>query len=166
MPLIKTCLNCGNKFSIKPYWVKIGGGKHCSRKCRDEAFKTGKIIVCFTCGKNVYKQLRALKHSKSKKYFCNKSCQTIWRNSVLYIGKNHPNWKYGEYTYRKNILKSTKVPICILCKIKDLRVLAVHHIDRNRKNNGIDNLAWLCNNCHVLVHHYSEEREKFTEALV
>lgn len=51
--------------------------------------------------------------------------------------------------------------ICRLCKTKDIRVLAVHHIDKNRKNNKISNLAWLCHNCHLLVHHYDAERNKF-----
>ncbi|MBI4281264.1 HNH endonuclease [Candidatus Uhrbacteria bacterium] len=40
--------------------------------------------------------------------------------------------------------------------MKNNRVLLVHHIDENRKNNVLSNLVWLCRNCHFLVHKYNE----------
>ncbi|MHA1267983.1 MAG: HNH endonuclease [Candidatus Helarchaeota archaeon] len=39
-----------------------------------------------------------------------------------------------------------------MCGIVDDRVLAVHHIDSNRRNNSPGNLTWLRRNCHYLVH--------------
>ena len=151
------CLICGNAFYAKPNWIKIGHGKYCSIICKREAQKTGKFVKCFICNKEVYKTRAALQHSKSKKYFCDKSCQTKWRNSFLYIGPNHFNWKGGNYAY-KSVLNRHKVPkICGLCKTKDARVLAVHHVDKNHKNNKLNNLIWLCHNCHFLVHRYNVE---------
>ena len=98
--------------------------------------------------------------SESKKYFCSKSCQTKWRNTE-FIGPKHANWKHGIYVYR-SILSRNKVPkICRLCRLKDYRLLAVHHIDHNRKNNKFENLAWLCHNCHFLVHHDNVDRQRF-----
>lgn len=127
--------------------------------------KTGKIVECHSCGKKVYKTQKALRVSKSKTYFCTKSCQTKWRNSV-FVGSKHANWKEGKFAYR-SVLGRNKIPkICALCKTKDSRVLAVHHIDKNRTNNNVNNLAWLCNNCHFLVHHYEKELQKFMETLV
>jgi len=41
--------------------------------------------------------------------------------------------------------------------------LIVHHIDKNRNNNGIENLIWLCQNCHYLVHHYTDDRKRLSE---
>lgn len=41
---------------------------------------------------------------------------------------------------------------CNRCKIKDLRVLIVHHKDRNRNNNKLTNLEILCCNCHQIEH--------------
>ena len=160
------CQMCKKIFYVKPSAIARGWGKYCSKLCQNQSQKTGKIIQCFICGKDVYKIPKDLKHSKSKKYFCGKSCQAVWRNSTVYIGKKHPNWKHGEHAYRRLLLKSKELPLCKLCKTKDLRILAVHHIDRNRKNNTVDNLSWLCHNCHVLVHHHDEERRKFMEALV
>jgi predicted HNH restriction endonuclease len=46
--------------------------------------------------------------------------------------------------------------VCKKCGNKDARVLEVHHLDKNRKNSNIENLIWLCANCHTLVHRYNE----------
>ncbi len=39
--------------------------------------------------------------------------------------------------------------------------MAVHHIDEDHNNNELGNLAWLCHNCHHLVHHDNVERQRF-----
>ncbi len=164
MPIVR-CKMCSAPFYAKPSWLKRGVGKYCSAACQHEGKKNGKMVACFICGKEAYKQLRALKHSKSKKYFCSKSCQTKWRNAI-FIGAKHANWKNGEYAYRTVLRRHNVFPVCRICKTKDTRILATHHIDKNRKNNKINNLAWLCHNCHFLVHHYDVVRSKFMEALV
>lgn len=76
-----------------------------------------------------------------------------WKNSVLSSGTNHPLWKDGRSTYRQRLLKkSGKIAKCTNCGIKDVRLLEAHHKDRNRSNNALSNLEWLCKNCHYLVH--------------
>jgi len=164
VPIVK-CKVCDKDFSAKPFWIKKGYGVYCSPGCQHEGRKNGKVVKCFTCKKEIYKQKKALDRSKSGKFFCGRSCQTKWRNSE-FSGVKHKNWKDGLYSYR-SVLVRHKVPkICNLCKTKDSRVLAVHHIDKNRKNNKVNNLAWLCHNCHFLVHHYDEENEKFMVLMV
>ena len=37
---------------------------------------------------------------------------------------------------------------------------------RNRINNNVDNLVWLCHNCHHLVHYYEVDQEKFMVPMV
>ncbi|MBI4600028.1 HNH endonuclease [Candidatus Uhrbacteria bacterium] len=98
-------------------------------------------------------------------FFCNKSCQTKWRNQV-YSGPRHHLWIDGGSMYREIMRRSDAKQICRLCKTKDTRILIVHHIDKNRKNNNIANLAWLCHNCHFLVHHHEDERKKFMVGVV
>ncbi len=159
------CKHCGKIFYAKPFWIKKGWGKYCSSNCHHTAMRTGQEVRCEICKKLTYKTPKALNGSKSGKFFCSKSCQTQWRNQ-LYIGKKHANFTTGMYSYR-SVLNRYKVPkICHLCKTIDVRVLAVHHIDKNRKNNKLSNLIWLCNNCHFLVHHYEEEREKIMVPIV
>lgn len=159
MPVVH-CKICRSKFYSKPSWLQYGGGKYCSKTCHYEGLKKGKIVKCFKCGAETYKPPKQLQKSKSKKYFCSKSCQTKWRNSI-FIGPDHANWKHGLSTYRAILGRSNIPKFCKLCRSNDKRILAVHHINHNRKDNRIQNLAWLCHNCHFLVHHYINEKEKF-----
>lgn len=164
MPIV-SCKICLKDFYTKPSWIQKGMGKYCSTLCYQKSKKNGKSVSCFICKKITYKTQKALKHSKSKKYFCGKSCQTKWRNQE-FVGANHANWTGGLFSYR-NVLKRAGIPkTCKLCKTRDARVLAVHHINLNHKDNRIENLAWLCQNCHFLVHHHKDEYKKFMEALV
>lgn len=150
MPYLK-CKICKNELYVKPSHQKMGYGKYCSIDCKHLAQRKGKYVICEVCGKEVWKMPKAIKHSKSGKYFCNKSCQALWRNK-FYSGKLHPNWKGGEYVYPKIMKKYNIPPICKKCGISDKRVLLIHHLDHNRKNNTIKNLIWLCRNCHYLIH--------------
>lgn len=163
VPIVK-CKLCSKEFYGKPCFLKNGWAKYCSAVCQYQARRNGKFLPCEICGKKTYKQLRKLEKSKSGKFFCSKSCQTVWRNQE-FIGIKHHNWKTGLASYR-TVLSRNKIPkFCNLCKTKDERVLATHHIDKDRKNNHVSNLAWLCNNCHFLVHHYKEESLKFKKNL-
>ena len=150
------CRFCKTKFSVRPYFVKVGWGKYCSLKCKNAAQREGKSVTCFTCRKAVYRSRADLSKSKSEKYFCNKSCQTIWRNSQ-YVGSKHLNWKGGfsSYAYRNLLKRTSKREVCGSCGITDKRVLVVHHKDRNHRNNKVNNLVWLCHNCHILHHRYA-----------
>ncbi|MAG12757.1 hypothetical protein CL630_03020 [bacterium] len=160
MPTLK-CENCSHSFYRKPSYVKAGYGQYCSSKCQYKGARNGKLVKCFICEKEIYKSKAKLKHSKSKKYFCNKSCQTKWRNSI-FIGEKHKSWKHGNALRYRNILRKTGCQeICKKCGIQDKRILAVHHIDQNRKNNKSENLVWLCHNCHHEVHYDKVEKYQF-----
>lgn len=165
MPIVE-CKVCGNPFYAKPNWIRRGWGKFCSTKCHHETLKSGKVVSCFICNREVYRAPRYLKKSKSQKYFCSKTCQTIWRNSIVYVGPNHSNWKGGHSMYRNILLRTDAPQICQRCDADDRRILIAHHLDGNRKNNTLSNLIWLCHNCHFLVHHFKEERQKIMETLV
>ncbi len=149
--LERKCKICKTIFYAKPFSVRRGWGVYCSRECHYND-KTGKYFDCFICKKEIYRTNRQVKHSKSKKYFCTKSCQTKWRNTQ-FIGNLHSNWKHGETEYVTILQRNNVNKICTKCKEEDTRVIATHHIDRNRKNNKIENLMWLCHNCHHMVHY-------------
>ena len=156
MPQVK-CKICNVKFYIKPSHLKLGYGKYCSRKCQCKGQLKGKFVYCYICKKKIWRTPKALKHSKSGNYFCNKSCQTLWRNTY-YSGSKHPNWRDGENQNYRNILLKHKIKvICQICRVKDKRLLIAHHKDRNRKNNTVNNLTWLCFNCHHLIHHHDQK---------
>lgn len=163
MSVVK-CKICSKEFYVKPSHIELGYGKYCSMECTYKGRKKGKIIDCFLCSKKVYKSKQSLRRSKSKKYFCSKSCQTRWRNS-LYIGSKHSNYINGKGSYRGLLIRNKIPQVCKLCGIKDKRVLAAHHVDKNRMNNRVKNLAWLCYNCHFLVHHDNVEEARFLAKL-
>lgn len=162
---IQICRMCKTNFYVKASWLKMGNGVYCSAKCQHFGARRGRIVYCYVCKIDLYRSLRALTNSKSKKYFCSKSCQTKWRNTE-FIGSKHSNWVHGRSCYKGVLSRADVSKKCVLCKITDIRVLAVHHIDKNHSNNKLENLSWLCHNCHHLVHHYQEERERFMVAIV
>ncbi len=159
------CKFCTKEFQAKPSWLRKGHGKFCSATCQYASARKGKVIQCSVCGIDAYKKPKALERSKSGKFFCGKSCQTKWRNGE-FIQEKHPNWKGGRNAYRSVMSRSKVMKQCLLCLTKDERVLAVHHIDKDRKNNNIENLVWLCHNCHHLVHQYSEAETRLMAAIV
>lgn len=163
MPTVK-CKLCSTKFYGKPYFLKIGQAKYCSSVCQYQARKKGRNLTCDICDKKFYRAPKQLEKSKSGKFFCSKSCQTIWRNHE-FVGEKHHNWKTGLFTYRSVLSRNGVPKLCLLCNTQDARVLAVHHIDKNRKNNNVSNLIWLCHNCHFLVHHDKDESLKFKKNL-
>lgn len=163
MPLVG-CKNCRKEFYVKPSHQKLGWGKYCSRNCQTQAQFQGKQVECHICSKKIYRSKAKIKHSKSNKFFCTKSCQTIWRNS-FYVEEKHPNWTNGNNSYRKRLLRRQENPICTCCSTSDMRILAAHHIDHNRENNTVSNLAWVCFNCHFLIHHYKDFENDFLEKL-
>ncbi len=159
MPIVK-CKHCHKSFYAKPSWIKCGSGKYCSRECHYVDKRKGKFVHCEICGKELWRKPQHIRRSKSKKFFCGKSHQTLWRNKV-FSGKNHPNWKTGEnIEYRKILTNEGVKQICKRCGEKDKRIIVAHHIDKNRKNNIAQNLVWLCLNCHFLIHHYNTNINK------
>lgn len=154
MPQV-SCRICKHKFFVKPCHIRLGYGKYCSRACQSRGQLRGKSVVCDSCGKTVWRMPKDLKHSKSGKFFCSKSCQTLWRNR-LYSGPNHPLWAGGEKTYRERLVRTGIPQICARCQYRDSRALVAHHRDSDRKHNDTKNLMWLCLNCHHLVHRHRE----------
>ena len=154
------CKVCGTGFYAKPSHKARGWGRYCSKACQYKGQMTGTTFACSVCGKDTYKNKLSTTRSKSGKYFCNKSCQTIWRNSQ-YSGEKHLNWVTGKASYRAALQRTGQQQVCQKCKTTDKRVLAVHHKDRNRDNNNLSNLMWLCHNCHYLVHHDKPESVGF-----
>ncbi len=160
------CLQCQSVFYARPSLRSAGQGTYCSRTCHHEAMRRGISTRCAVCGKEVHRSPVDVQRSKSGKFFCGKSCQTVWRNK-RYAGEKHLQWKGGAHRQYRNVLAATEtLRVCTRCGCNDVRVLVVHHLDRDRRHNSVDNLVWLCQNCHYLIHHDREEDKCFMAALV
>ena len=155
MPYVN-CKICGVNFYAKPNHIKRGWCKFCSKKCAGIAHKRGRKLQCSVCGKEIWREPAQIARSKSKKYFCSKSCQTLWRNSY-FSGERHWNYRSGRGVEYRNYLKRiNREERCVSCGVKDKKILAVHHLDSDRTNNLSNNLVYLCMNCHFLVHRYNK----------
>src|SRR3989344_4606022 len=97
-------------------------------------------VRCRLCKKIFYAKPSWISYGHAK--YCSQKCQFEARK----------NGKHVEY--RNIMIKNGIKPMCKLCRKTDKRILCVHHKDRNRKNNSISNLVWLCYNCHHLVHNH------------
>lgn len=138
------CRKYFKKYAHHLKYNKLNGHKtFCSTTCSNEYKKTGILIKCANCEKQVWKTKAVLKRSKSGKYFCSKHCATIVNNTVYKSAENNPNWAGGNSSYRKIALNAYG-SFCRVCNYSIEAILEVHHIDGNRKNNKLENLMVLC----------------------
>lgn len=109
---------------------------------------------CGYCSKDIYKKPSRLKSVKSGMVFCSRACKEKAQSLDSDFPSIRPShYKNGEYTYRRRAF-SAKGLICERCGYcKVPAILEVHHKDRNRANNHVDNLLVLCPNCHHEEHY-------------
>jgi|AntAceMinimDraft_17_1070374.scaffolds.fasta_scaffold70578_2 very-short-patch-repair endonuclease/endogenous inhibitor of DNA gyrase (YacG/DUF329 family) len=133
------CKGCGKEITKR----MSKGRKYCSiecyRKSKRPQRKTGKIIKCAWCGKEVYKQNVFL--SKSKVLFCSINCANKYqgRNKLKFICKMCGK----EFYWSKSRIKNKKPIYCSLkCRDKDpkrkemLRNLNI--LQQNMKPNNLE----------------------------
>ncbi len=136
-----TCKTCQKTFKRHRLHVIKSGG-FCSRSChqRDPCQLCGKIIL----GRQTFQ-------SGDRKY-CSRSCSAFvnrtMKSKVFYVVKG----------FARSIKDHGKI-LCNRCKIDDINVLIVHHIDENRSNNEMNNLEVLCANCHH-KHHWTISKDR------
>jgi hypothetical protein len=150
------CKICKKPFVAKQWYIDRGWAQFCTIPCKNKGQEKGKFVLCSICGKESWKMPKQLVHSKSGKFFCSKSCQTVWRNK-RYSGSNHAFWKNGITMYRKTLRSNNEPERCTICKESDTRVLQAHHKNKDRSDNRVENLVWLCINCHRLVHLHNQK---------
>lgn len=91
---------------------------------------------CVCCGSIFTTEVR----DSNKQVTCSRSCSNT-----------HFRTKEGATTYRSRALRHYGC-ICSVCGFSNILALEVHHIDKNRDNNSIENLKVLCANCHRIIH--------------
>ncbi|MBI3632980.1 MAG: HNH endonuclease [Candidatus Vogelbacteria bacterium] len=148
----RQCLVCKKKIWIKASYIQRGWGKYCSKRCQAKAQRNGQWLHCDYCEKLIYRTPKDFVRSESKKFFCSVGCHCAWENKNRRSGENAPNWIAGQRVYKNLLIRAGIKRICGQCRLRDERVLVAHHRDRNRRNNRLDNLEWLCMNCHYLEH--------------
>lgn len=110
----RECLFCKKVFYEKPYRIKLGRGKYCSRKCVYGDKKRRPTTRCKYCGVEFETWNCVLKRGGAK--YCSRNCAFKARR-----GENHPNWQGGKPTL-----------VCIVCG-KEFQ----SYLDRRRKERRI-----------------------------
>ena len=183
----KSCLNCGKEQYVPPY--RIDTYKFCSRKCgHQHQSKNDRVnLNCVICNA----KFSVISHRKNKAKYCSRKCyykgmltkgsvrhecqhcaKEFWDSPSVkrkYCSKACVNKTKKETfepkftTVRKAMLSRGLINKCVRCGFdKFPQILGVHHIDRNRNNNKINNLEVLCPNCHS-IEHMKHVPQGFTE---
>lgn len=164
------CLHCEVKFEAQNREIARGNAKFCTLSCfhKHNKGKDGKktaervTVYCALCDKAVVKIANKTK-SKSGLNFCSRKCKDAGQrvdNGLRELWPPHYTEEAGITSYRRFAFskKESRCEDCGYNKIKD--VLQVHHLDEDRRNNKLENLAVLCPTCHE-ERHYLKHSGRF-----
>ncbi len=136
--MIKVCSNCGEK--------KEHHAKGLCYSCYKKLNWKPKIKICKRC-----KKKRAI-HAKGL-------CASCY-NYTFHLDKNRAyNQRKANNIDLTTYRKLTKE--CVLCGFN--KIVEIHHLDFNKKNNSSENLIGLCPNHHRMVNNYNYKYEIFQE---
>lgn len=163
----KICTHCKKNFEIQKRRDTARQGKFCSLKCSGAYRKANHTPIqnppnckCSTCSKDFYMRPSAFKNSKSGYRFCSRKCKDLAHSlrpehSIPEMIPAH--YGAGQSGYRV-IAFYSKEKVCEDCGYDEIpEILEVHHKDRNRRNNKVENLKVLCPNCHEKEHFLSKD---------
>lgn len=86
------CEICGNVFfvrqSLMNHYLKKGipNRRFCSKKCKDVSQTTSTDVNCSYCGKDINVRSCCLTKSKTKRFYCSKSCAATYNNTHKITG--------------------------------------------------------------------------------
>lgn len=120
-----------NKNKVLTY-IKRNQGKYCSKACQTVAQKTGQLVHCIECGKEVYKQKKIL----SGNIFCSHSCSAKHSNAKRYKDSN----KKSPCICGKN--KSYRAALCHTCKHLNNLNKALTRTLKNATSHGNARTKW------------------------
>jgi len=167
-----TCITCGTVY--QPQWPKQV--KFCSRSCEVTYSHANhwsmKDRVCITCEKTFQslrkdckecedcfkERTRASVLAASLKYFPNRKLGIGSGGGQHYDPSKGARQAPSDSTYRRRGLEAhgKECQHCGFTKYPE--ILVVHHIDMDRTNSNIENLAVLCPNCHAYLHRELKRR--------
>lgn len=131
-----------------------------------------KLVDCVACG------IRKEHHAKGMCYPCYKKQWGPKKIKCKNCGRIRPHHSFGlcntcntrlnhydkvlAFNAKKNFgldLQTFKelTKECVSCGFK--KIVEVHHLDSNNKNNSMENLVPLCPNCHKMIHSYAYFKE-------
>ncbi len=131
------CEGCHRQFYVHPSRLKRAVNvRFCSQACYDKRGEKNPFWGKAHSAETVIKMIGSPVRSESGK----KLAQFVRERAAGIIG----------IAKRRPMIE--ELGRCERCGFLDVRILQIHHKDRNRKNNVRQNLEVLCPNCHMLEH--------------
>lgn len=141
------CSTCGKPIYKRPSQIEKNNGKvFCSVVCYGISCRKEK--PCIVCGKPILASL----HKRT----CSRACSNKNRAGISYK-INSPRDKVKSQQALKIRLLKDRGKNCERCSYAKYEILQVHHKDRNRNNNALENLELICPNCHYEEHHFRKK---------
>lgn len=134
------CAICGKLIYRRPIEIKRGE-VFCSVVCAGIACRKEK--PCLICGKLILAGLN--------KKTCSRSCANKRREGIKYKIGSPRNKVKSQRALKLRLLKE-RGKKCEKCDYNKYQILEIHHKNRNRKNNELENLELICPNCHAEEH--------------
>jgi hypothetical protein len=128
----RKCPTCGRHFQTN---LLSNRKKYCSLACIQRH-------PCLFCGKIITGRVR---FQSGERRFCDRRCASIANRTLS--GKRN----YIVIGFAARLRKAKKIS-CEVCGIDDIRVLVVHHKNRDRRDIRVRNLRVLCANHHHIIH--------------
>ena len=137
------CFICGKPVYRRPCEIQRNKkGVFCSMVCYGISCRKEK--PCVMCGKPILSGL----HRKT----CSRSCSNKYRTGIRYK-INRPRDKVISQRALKIRLLKNRGRSCERCNYDKYEILQVHHKNRDKNDNNIDNLEIICPNCHFEEHY-------------
>jgi hypothetical protein len=127
----RACKTCGVRFTRNSFSKRKD---YCSPACIERS-------PCLTCGKII---IGRYTFQCEDRRFCTRRCAAIMKSALA--KKEYKVLGFAATIVRKGHL------CCEKCDSSDVRCLVVHHLDKDRRNNQVNNLKTLCSNCHFAEH--------------
>lgn len=150
----KTCCICSQPYTPRPCHAKKA--RYCSKKCYTISLRgRGSVkLKCDICDKEYNRSPSEANYSINA---CSYKCRGVANRTARPVSKDYPSVR--RWMKRRNMIK--KCEDCGYDSISE--ILVVHHIDRDRQNNELENLKVLCPNCHA-IEHLSENQKGWRHA--
>lgn len=144
------CSVCGTEYTRQKR--HINETNTCSISCTNIVKGTSKLVECAHCNIKFSVKLHRFNSSKSGLFFCCREHKDLAQKYIKEIQPDHYGKGSGINTYRNKAFELLNHS-CNRCGFNaNKAALVVHHKDRDRDNNNIDNLEILCANCHAIEH--------------
>ena len=131
-------------------------GRHCCREPQETTAHVGKPdaiagVALVADLKHEWQDVMTTKPTAKSTTGDLKPCNVPASGAPLAKAVLSPQYRNAALEHYRRQVDGSLVNLCVMCGFGIPAVLEVAHLDQNRNNNDLDNLAVLCPNCHKML---------------